>query len=897
VHASRYPFVLSALVLAATAVGCSLVLDANEPQCKVDGDCANRGAPAARCVASLCVFDANVGGAGGAAGQGGEAGDSGAGGESGAAGSAPVDPKWACRGQLPTPVGETSTIHVLLPLQDFISQEPRAGVTVHVCGRLDVTCATPVSAPVVTDEKGVATLTIPAQPAFDGFFQLDATDTVAASLVFAQPLAVTEGQRLTPVNTFVLAQYRALVEAGGNVWNEARGQLFVESRNCDDEPAAGVTYSIPKLEADTVRVFLRDGAPDRNAPDTDATGIGGFILAGEGFHTVTGTLSVDGSLVNERRVFVRPGTFSYTVMSPLPLPIPQSRRCLRCRKGRPVSQPFLSSEASSPGKYRRIARLGEGGMANVWLVATHGPGGFSKLLVQKELKPDLVADEEFLVMFLDEARLAARLAHPNIVQTFEVGADAGAPYLVMEWLDGQPLHLILGRLKRPNVPLGVQVYILSKVCRGLHYAHDSADFDGTAFHIVHRDVSPQNVFVCYDGTVKVVDFGIAKASNIISQTRAGLVKGKIGYMAPEQAIGGLIDRRADVFAVGVMLWEAMAGKRLTSGIDKELVLQHRIEGRRQLVREVAPDAPALLADAADRAMEFAAADRFASAAELGDVLDQWLRENPISEREVSEFLTRSFAEERRRIRQVIDEAMQKVKSDSDGSLPASLRSSQLPLLTELSAISMSGSSLPVPSETALTQTASQPHIIAGPPAKGSTALVAVISILALALALVVGMLVRPRFAPTAATDAPSETAAATAAGGAPPVASASASQTATVGQAEVRIQVDQADAEATLDDARISLPFRASYPKKATPMRLRVTAPGFQPEERLIVPERDLAVEIALKPSAATGTAAATGGSRAKSKAGAKATGDEATGLGKKSKPTGPQRPIEESVY
>jgi eukaryotic-like serine/threonine-protein kinase len=540
-------------------------------------------------------------------------------------------------------------------------------------------------------------------------------------------------------------------------------------------------------------------------------------------------------------------------------------------------------------------------MANVWLVATHGPGGFSKLLVQKELKPDLVADEEFLVMFLDEARLAARLAHPNIVQTFEVGADAGAPYLVMEWLDGQPLHLILGRLKRPNVPLAVQVYILSKVCRGLHYAHDSADFDGTAFHIVHRDVSPQNIFVCYDGTVKVVDFGIAKASNIISQTRAGLVKGKIGYMAPEQAIGGLIDRRADIFAVGVMLWEAIAGRRLTSGVDKELVLQHRIEGRQPLVRDVVPDAPAALADAADRAMAFAAADRFETAAQLGDVLDQWLRENPISEREVSEFLTRSFAEERRRIRQVIDEAMQKVRSESDGSLPASLRSSQLPVLSELSAISVSGASLPVPSETALTQTASQPHIVAAPPPKGSTALIAVISVLALALALVVGMLVRPRLAPAAGGEASADAAVGSPVSSAP-VAGASGSAggadaAAPAGVVEVRIQVDRADAEATLDDARISLPFRASYPKKATPMRLRVTAPGYQPDERLVVPERDLAIEIALKPAA--GTAAPVGGGRVggKSKAGGKSSGDEDSGLGKKSKPTGPQRPIEESVY
>lgn len=290
------------------------MLDAEKPQCSVDADCAKRGAEGARCVASLCVLDA----AAGAGGAGGDAGGSGEGGEAGAGGKPITDPKWTCIGQIPTPVGETATVHVQLPLVDFISTQPRPGVTVRVCGRLDVNCATPIGEPVVTDEKGIATLTVPAQPAFDGFFQLEPTPEVAAALVFAQPLAATEGQVLPAVHTFVLEQYRALVEAGGNVWNEARGHIFVEALDCTDQPSAGVTFDIEKVEADTVRVFLRDGAPDRNAPDTDATGIGGFILAGEGYHTVTGKLSGDGNLVNERRIFVRPATFSYTVMSPRP---------------------------------------------------------------------------------------------------------------------------------------------------------------------------------------------------------------------------------------------------------------------------------------------------------------------------------------------------------------------------------------------------------------------------------------------------------------------------------------------------------------------------------------------------------------------------------------------------
>lgn len=555
-----------------------------------------------------------------------------------------------------------------------------------------------------------------------------------------------------------------------------------------------------------------------------------------------------------------------------------------------MSQPALPTEAPS-GKYRRIARLGEGGMANVWLAATQGPGGFSKLLVLKELKPDLVADEEFVTMFLDEARLAARLSHQNVVQTFEVGGEGGVPFLVMEWLDGQALHLILGRLKRPNVPLRLQVLILAKVCAGLHYAHEAADFDGSPFSIVHRDVSPQNVFVNYDGTVKVVDFGIAKASNVMSQTRAGLVKGKIGYMAPEQAIGSVVDRRADVFAVGVMLWEALTGRRLTAGVEKDSILRDRIEGKRELVREIAPDAPALLADAADRAMERQPVDRFSTAADLGAVLEAWLHENPVHERELAEFVSKAFADERRRIREIIDETLQRMRGEASSG-PVSVRSSQLPLLSDIVPISISSSSvsLPIPSETALTQTSSQPSILAAPPARAATPLIALISVLALSLAVVVGMLVRPKLTGVG-TGEPIDAAVAPSA--APPAASGAPAGAEQAGlKVEIRITAAQSDVEATLGDARISLPFRASYPKSGEPLRLRVSAAGFLSEERLIVPDRDLALEIALKPAAvgAPGVFARPTGKPTK-------PGEAPTTLEKKSKPTGPQRPIEESVY
>ncbi len=320
---SRLAF--AAFLLTTSLGGCSLVLDADEPQCKVDADCTKRGSAEAKCVASLCVLSTAAGGAGGAGGDGaaGTTGDAGAGGTEAAGGSAgaPLEPPWTCIGTVPTPVGTTPKAHVKLPLVDFITGAPRPNVSVRVCGQLDPQCdATSATNPsFVSGPDGVVTLEIPAQPtAFNGYFRIDGTPEVAPSIIFAQPLTVTEGATLSPVKTFVLAQYRALVEAGGNVWNDARGHIFVQARNCDDQPAEGVTYAIPKLEADTVRVFLREGSPDRTALDTDATGIGGFIMAGEGFHVVTGTLSKTGTVVNERRVRVEPGTFTYTVMSPSP---------------------------------------------------------------------------------------------------------------------------------------------------------------------------------------------------------------------------------------------------------------------------------------------------------------------------------------------------------------------------------------------------------------------------------------------------------------------------------------------------------------------------------------------------------------------------------------------------
>src|SRR5262245_42446668 len=221
-------------------------------------------------------------------------------------------------------------------------------------------------------------------------------------------------------------------------------------------------------------------------------------------------------------------------------------------------------------------------MADVFLAMLAGPAGsgFSKLSVVKRLRPNLAEDPDFVAMLMDEARISARLNHANVVQTHEVGVEGESYYLAMEYLDGQPLHRIQRRsaLSGKRIAPELEIIILSAVLAGLHHAHELTDYDGTPLNIVHRDVTPSNVFVTYGGHVKVVDFGIAKAAGRACETRQGVVKGKIRYMAPEQAMGLAIDRRADVFAVGILIWEALIGKRFWSAQDDIGIARKLIAG-------------------------------------------------------------------------------------------------------------------------------------------------------------------------------------------------------------------------------------------------------------------------------------------------------------------------------
>lgn len=343
---------------------------------------------------------------------------------------------------------------------------------------------------------------------------------------------------------------------------------------------------------------------------------------------------------------------------------------------------------ATAGKYRLLGELGRGGMATVFLAAVEGPSRFTKLVVVKQLHQELSAELEFREMFMDEARLAARLSHPNIVQTFEVIEGDGKFLLVMEYLEGQPLSNVRSRLARKKL-LGIpeQVRVMADVLEGLHAAHEAKDWDGTPLSVVHRDVSPHNVFVTYEGLVKVVDFGVAKASTSSQRTQTGVIKGKISYMAPEQALGKKCDRRADVFAVGIMLWEAIAERRIWKDIPDPGIMHYLISDQVPKLADHAPDAHPMLIEICNRALAVNPEERFASAAEMRAALDRYMATLP-SRPEARTFgatISENFTEERAKIRAVIERQLTQGPLLATGEI-ASMGLPQLPK-TELSGAS------------------------------------------------------------------------------------------------------------------------------------------------------------------------------------------------------------------
>jgi serine/threonine protein kinase len=316
------------------------------------------------------------------------------------------------------------------------------------------------------------------------------------------------------------------------------------------------------------------------------------------------------------------------------------------------------------GKYRILAQLGEGGSATVYLAVARGPSGFSKLVVLKTLKRSVSDETELQRMFLNEARLAARLNHPNIVQTNEVVEDQGLPIIVMEYLEGQSLAKVLLK-SRGEIPLATHLRIIADALNGLHHAHELTDFDGKRLGLVHRDMTPQNVFVTYDGQTKILDFGIAKlASTNRHETETGVIKGKLRYMPPEQITGEAIDQRTDVYAAGVMIWEAVAGQQIWKGLTDAQVMHQVLNREVPSPRTVRPEVSERLEQICMKALSSEPDGRYATAAELEAELEGALDDlgSRVTHRSLGKTVSELFAEERKQTKALVEAQLSMVAS-------------------------------------------------------------------------------------------------------------------------------------------------------------------------------------------------------------------------------------------
>lgn len=341
-------------------------------------------------------------------------------------------------------------------------------------------------------------------------------------------------------------------------------------------------------------------------------------------------------------------------------------------------------------RYRVLERIAAGGMAEVFRAESAGLEGFKKKVAIKRVLPHLAGKKEFIGMFLDEARLSAHLGHSNCVQVFDIGEGDNTFFIVMELVDGADLKGILTHSRNAGrlIPTEEAVLVCVRICEGLAYAHELKDDRGQPLHIVHRDMSPPNVLITKHGEVKIADFGLAKANSQLENSQPGIIKGKFGYLSPEAARGHTVDARADIFAVGIILWEMLAGRRLFQGnSDLETVKQVQ---RAEVpdIRRYNPHVPESVVQVLAHALAGDPDERYRSARKLGDDLNEVLFRLPraVSSFDIAKLVMPAIAErdadKRRKVSQgsrigtLIDQALFEFTSlDADGSPSGGDRSS------------------------------------------------------------------------------------------------------------------------------------------------------------------------------------------------------------------------------
>jgi serine/threonine-protein kinase len=302
------------------------------------------------------------------------------------------------------------------------------------------------------------------------------------------------------------------------------------------------------------------------------------------------------------------------------------------------------------GRYELVYRLGHGGMAETWRARLLGEAGFTKTVLIKKILPEYADDYAFTSMLISEARISATLTHNNIAQVFDFGRVDNEYFLAMEYVDGQPLHGIIHRALRtgwPSIPIPAAAFICHELCRGMHYAHTRKDEGGKPLGIIHRDISPENVLVSYEGQVKIIDFGLAKARELRGfTTEPGVVKGKYLFFSPEQARGEEVDARTDVWAAGIVLYEMLCGKLPVEG-PEYVVLPKLSQGQFPRPRELNPRVPKELEDIVMGALALRREARYASGHVFGDALARFLISTTpsFSSMSLSYFVQELFREE------------------------------------------------------------------------------------------------------------------------------------------------------------------------------------------------------------------------------------------------------------
>lgn len=537
----------------------------------------------------------------------------------------------------------------------------------------------------------------------------------------------------------------------------------------------------------------------------------------------------------------------------------------------PVETPLRADAAPPPPlpapenfrRYRLIAELGQGGMADVFLAASPD----RQVVVIKQLRTG--SDNQLVTMFLDEVKLAARLQHPNIVKTFEVVQQGPRTFMVMEYLDGPSLS----RLRRAalkngkRLPLWYELKIIREALRGLHAAHELRNDQGALLNVVHRDFTPQNVMTTFAGDVKIVDFGVAKVLDQQSHTTAGMFKGKLSYSPPEQLLGQQIDRRADIFAAGVLLFEAVTGDSPWAGKTNGAITHALSSGTIPRLIE-RPDAPPELAAIVDQAMAVDPDDRYPTAEALREALDAFVKEQEyeVEQSDLSTFVSAQLADTRERTRVTVESRLKILETlPSADTLAGTLPSLEGGPPPEAKVV---GRSLPQLMTSEASPDTGQSWRLVEPPTKVkrrrnvTTLLAGAVLIMAVAL---VAVLLRQNQAvtPAAPTVAPPAPVAVTpppvvaAPVVAPPVVEKPVEPPPTApapANVTVRLSAMPSNARLYLDDLELPTnPFQGEFPKDDVLHRLVVKAPGHVDMKKGLQFESDVSVDLALQRAVVVG--------------------------------------------